>query len=266
MVQEAVAEPTTVTPVEPTAEPTTEPTPGISGAETVEPAADEGTPPSPKPAWAEVTDASDLLDHPEVKSVYEKRLARHRDEIARQAADDLKAATARWEGSTFHRNLEGVIGNLDEKLRSLEAEPADVAKAAAQIAKLRESLDEGYTASLKEQGFNDAAKQYDQAILGAVMQRLDEKGKDNFDDTLKGAKTYGDVLDYLVDRKTQPQKAEIEKLKLEIEKMKKDTREGQSPNLAEGSSGGGRRYSDMTFEERAALSDAQRDALIAQER
>jgi hypothetical protein len=87
-----------------------------------------------------------------------------------------------------------------------------------------------------------------------------------------GEKAWPQVLKHLL------KQASSEPAKAEYERGVKDgraaaeteatavSRNGQGPDNTHASGGGGKRYSTMTFEERNALTNHQRDALIAQER
>jgi len=93
----------------------------------------------------------------------------------------------------------------------------------------------------------------------------DEQFATEFLDRLAESRSTTRIKD-AVEKATAPKDKEIAQLKATIEKMKATTRSQEGPNTAQSTGGGGGKpYSQMNREERAALSPEERDAAVARE-
>lgn len=260
----ATADPTTAT-VEgtsaPTITPEAEPAPVTEAAEEA-PAAEEQKPTS---SWATLTDPYEVLDLPDFSPVLERRDKRVRDQFQAEADQTVQEKTKQWESNQLKRSLDGYVGSITDAITNADVEGA------SRIMDKLETLMQPYTEEHSRTQLNAGARVQADAVKTALVDSLDRRAQDEYEEWIErhpGA-TWKTAIDEFLRMKVSAvetkYKAELQKRDDTIERMKTEGRSGQGPNLTPSASGGGRLYSQMTREERMALSPAERDALTARE-
>lgn len=211
-----------------------------------------------------VEDEYALLDHPKLKPHMERQERRLEEKYRGQYEEQFKQATQKWETTKLHDDLSTELGRLRNAVSDSDVEGAE--KVLARLDRMTEPYSKTYQETLRIEGQNAAAGTFYAAIKG----QLSRRESDEFEDFIERKQpNWPEALDEFVKLKVGEQvkslKAEIQKRDDTIERMKAEGRTGQGPNLAPSTPGGGGLYSQMTREQRAALSPEERDALVARE-
>ena len=218
----------------------------------------------PQPAWASVSDAYELLDLDEIKAIRE-RDDRRRDEDQRVVFErEFDTKHKDWESSNLNRTVQSAFGRVLEKLADADVDGFE--KAIDRV----ETLVQPYLEDTRNQAIREGAVAAAGDFKRLFRVGLDRKSSDELDDMMgKPSTTWQDLFDFRekakIERATSPLKAKLADAEAEIERLKVGVRDGKGPPLGGTTTGGGKSYSQMTREERAALSPADRDRLVAQE-
>lgn len=252
-----LAEATQVETVAPAAEPTPEPPAPEEGAAALAGEAAEATEePAPPSVYASIHDPYDILDHETVKPILQQRLDRLVAERQRDLEADYAARTQEWESTNVSRTISGIAGRLQEAINADNLPGAE--KLVAQLEKLTERYDPVTQETLIQKGRaegNQAGRlQLVDMIRDEAKGMLDERGKDELASVFDKAKEWKEVFTFLRDRWTAPQKAENEKLKLEVERLKAHNRSGEGPNLSAGAPTGGRSDDELLLDPTTPIS------------
>jgi hypothetical protein len=226
--------------VDPPVEPTTPAEAQVSGetdAATSEPESVEAA--SLKFGFTD--DPIDLLDHDEVKPHVQRRVDRVITEERAKLTADIDSFKAEVESGQFFKELDGNISGLKQMYEADNTEGS--LRALGQLDKLAEKFSPAFQQKLKADGFNEGKEAQLGLVSSAVMNALDERGKDAVLDVFKGDNaTWDGVLTFLKDRWATPLKDEIQALKQENEKLKFTINSGTDMNL--GSSSGSSKSDD----------------------
>lgn len=202
---------------------------------------------APPPSWATVYDPAELPDHPEVKPFIDKRVERIAADLRVEHDRAVESATRNLEGNAVRQEVLGHLRALDAKIDAGDTDAAE--RLLGRVSQILKPYEADALAGVKNEGFQEgAATQFGQ-MRGAMMDALDERGKDALSDLLRNPSTeWKDVTSLLKDRWATPYKDEIKSLKLELEKVKASSREGQGPNLAQGTTAGGKSDDELLLD------------------
>lgn len=254
-----------VTPAEETV--AAEPTPPPEPVEEPAPSAEETPPPFATIKGQALEDAYGVLDHDEMKPHLERRDRRVDDRIRQEYQGQFEEAKKGLESTHAHKTLAGIYGNILQKLQD-----SDIEGTARLIDRLETAIEpykEGHDKGLRSEGAMSASRQ----ILGQFQASLGRREQEEFEDfyaTSRNA-TWKDIIDRYVELRgvatKKPLQDENTSLKAENETLKERIRSGRGPDLTPAGGGGGtKKYSEMTPEERKALTSEEVDALLARER
>ncbi len=267
MVQETPTEVEVPTPAEVVEAPKTEAveTPAEETKPEAEPTETKPEETPEQPAWADKADPYDVLELEEFKPHLERRDRRVEERIRQNYQGQLEEATGNWKATEAHKQLAGIYGNILQKLQD-----SDVENTERLVGRLEEAIEpykESYRKTIKAEGSKEAATE----LYGAVLGSLDHRGQDELQDYASTARnaSWGDILkkrdEIREGRSKKTTSDKITSLEAQIEDLKAKARP-EGPDTAPKGGGGGGKYSDMTAEQRAALSNEERDRLAAQER
>ncbi len=222
----------------------------------------EAEPTETKPEVPETPDPYDELEHERFKPVLERRDRRVDERVRADYQRQYEQATGNWKATEAHKQLAGIYGNILQKLEDGDADT--VGKLVGRLEEAIEPYKESYRKTIKSEGSKEAATE----LYGAVLGSLDHRGQDELQDYITTARNagWGDILkkrDEIREGKTKKSNTDkITSLESQIEGLKAKARP-EGPDTTPKDTGATKSYSDMTAEERAKLSDTERDALIA---
>jgi hypothetical protein len=224
----------------------------------------ETQPPETTPEVPEI-DPYDELEHERFKPVLERRDRRHDERVRGEYQRQYEEATGNWKATEAHKQLAGYYGQILQKVEEGDAE--FVGKLLGRMEQAVEPFAESYKKGLKAEGSQEAARE----LYGAVMGSLDHRGQDELQDYLATARTanWGDVLkkrdEIREGRSKQTTSDKITSLEAQIEDLKAKVRPDGPDTIPKGG-GGGKKYSELTPEERRGMSSGEIDAMQARER
>jgi hypothetical protein len=223
------------------------------------------TPPAEEPTSEPQTfDPYEALDREEMRPVLEQRDKRTRREIETQLQGEYEEKTRSWESQQTANTLAGYYGNLLQRIADMDGEGFE--KAVASMQAFAEPLMKDFRESIRKTEASLAAT----GLYAHMATSLKTRDRDAFekyveDNRVGWPDAFKEYVRLATSEQLSDKDAEIGRLRDTIERMKAEGRTDKGPNLATSTPGGGKRYSQMTREERAALSPAERDAAVARE-
>jgi len=214
-------------------------------------------------------DPYEALDRAEMLPVLEQRDKRRERELRGTLDSEYGERTKSWEATQTANTLAGYYGNLLQKLADGDAEGYE--KSINSMQEFARPLMRDFASGLEA----TAGRNIVNALSHLMSSSLKTRDRDEFDGFVEANQHKSPQELWPATFKEYVRLAhgdEIAKLKGElaskddiIGRLKAEGRTDKGPNLAQGISGGSKRYADMTSDERNALSPQQRDAIIARE-
>ena len=247
------------------------PTPSEAVEEpTSQEAAPEATPDTPAATakFGFTDDPYEVIDHEDLKPVLERKISRERDTIRAELDTEFAEKTRKWESTQSYQTISGHMGRVLQAIEDGNLEGA--ARTIERLEGLMAPHAEEQVKEYRTEGASGAANHM-WGLLKDSLKGADTRTQDEFDDLGRSGASWPKIFDAYVEARTskmvREHKSEMDSLKLQIEELKTGVR-GSGPNgaaTAGSTAGGGKLYSQMTAEERAALTPAERDALVARE-
>ncbi len=253
------------TPAETAEAPKTEETPAEETKPEAEPTETKPDAEESPPPWAKTTDPYDVLELEEFKPHLERRDRRIDERIRGDYQRQYEEATGNWKATEAHKQLAGIYGNILQKLEDGDADT--VGKLVGRLEEAVEPYSESYKKGLMTEGSQKAA----QELYGAVVGSLDHRGQDELQDYLTTTRNanWGDILkkrDEIREGRSKKSAAEkVTSLEAQIEALK-GIKRPDGPDTTPKGGGGTKKYSELTSEERQAMSSTEIDAMLARER
>jgi hypothetical protein len=217
------------------------------------------------PPWAATRDPYDVLELEELKPHLERRDRRNEERVRADYQKQYEEATGSWKATEAHAQLASIYGNILQKLEDGDSDT--VGKLVGRLEQAVEPYSESYKKGLQAEGSQETAKE----LYGAVMGSLDPRGQDELQDYLSTARNanWGDVLkkrDEIREGRSKKTTSDtITSLESQLEALKAKVRP-DGPDTVPKGGGGGKKYSELTSEERRAMSSGEIDAMQARER
>lgn len=210
--------------------------------QTGEPAPESTPEPSAiRPTWADVTDAHELVDHPEVKPLIDARVKRLEEDLIIERDRQVKDATDNWQAQQVQRDLTGQLEALRREVMAGDFDDAE--RILGRIDKLVEPFGSLAQKDAENQGVSQGMAAQAQAFKNVITGHLNERGKDSFASLERRGAQWSEAVDLLKEQWTQPLNAKVTELERQVAELKVAARSGQGPNLAP-SNGAGSGRSD----------------------
>jgi hypothetical protein len=241
------------------------------------PAPVEAEAPVPTPAEAETPetpevplDPRDELEQERFKPHLERRDRRIVERVRQEEATTRQEAQVSVDAQEVTRSLQNIYGNIAQKLGDGDSEAVErllprLEAAAAPFVGAEKK-------KLRDEGNKEGQAQLHQGILAAVQQSLGQRVWEDMEDyytTTTSGLTWVDILDKYHELRSggakETWKTEKTTLEAQIEDLKAKARP-EGPDTTPKGGGGGKKYLELTSEERRAMSSAEVDAMQARER
>lgn len=199
----------------------------------------------------------DRIRRQEANRVQQEEVAKRQEAQASADAKEVGRAIANAYGNIAQRLKNEGVEVLDEWLPRLEAIAAPYSD------KEREKLKgEG-----REAGNKAGQVELSQGILATVQHSLGQRAWEDMEDyfTTTSGLTWADILNKYHELRSGKSKEKITSLEAQMESLK-NIKRPEGPDTTPKGGGGSKKYSELTPEERRAMSSAEVDAMQARER
>jgi hypothetical protein len=246
-------------------------TPTVEVPATPAPEVPEAPAPTPAPETPEVPevpkppDPRDELEDERFKPHLERRDRRIAAAAREEEAKTRQEAQVSVDAQEVTRTIQNVYGNIAQKLGDGDTEAVE--RLLPRLEAATAPYLEAEKKKLRAEGNTEGQAQLHQGILAAVQQSLGQRAWEDMEDyfTKESGLTWANILDRYHALRSGKWKAEKTTMEAQIEDLKAKVRP-DGPDTTPKSGAGGKKYSELTPEERRGMSSGEIDALLARER